>query len=864
MRDEQAAADLRSFDGRLATLSGPRHSGKTAALVGRAVALADAGRPVVAVCATAAAARAFGDAVLRHSPMASGIVRATTIVGLALDIRDRTGRPARRLVGLGTHQRRVIELLADEAAKGTLGADWPTLHASLSSSIRQREVAAAVLDLQRSWLGHDEIVTHATAVGIADRWSELARFTERYTQWLDSLGQIDPARLLVDAGLALRAAGAAAAYRRHCPHLLVDDFERADFAVNRLLTMLASTTLAIDRSGVDGSVVVSGDPNGARWRRPEGPPPFAHVARRLGADRTFTLAASESEHDTPTRPRRTLALAHHRSLEADVVVAAILDARDGGTPWEDIVLVLPPTGQHAFAAALQRVARRLAVPLAVPVIAGDDPMVRAFADLVAWVSDRDPARLTAAWSMGWFSAPDDVRLASLARTEPTATATAVRAVWSVLGPWFVTHADGDTLDLVSAFVQRAGAPGADISSGLEARVASADGQVAVTAPRDIAGRRWPVVVVTRCVDGVWPPRGSSESFFDTALLNGPDVAEGPERSRLDAQEWARRFAEVVSCATLEVVAVAAPEPGVLVSRFVEGWEPRTVVLRRPTAAPQAVRAATSPGAAPAFPTRRLRLSATQLDTYENCPLNYMYQYVAGIRGEGSVSASVGSIVHAALESFLLGAGRSLDALLAALDGHWDPTAFEYRPQEADYRSRAEGWLRRWWADELPRITEVIAVEHRFTIEVGDHELTGSIDRVSRDADGRLEIVDYKTGSAPRGKIDDTNLQLATYHLAAVRDPVIAAHGPPERLRLHYLDGGGSAPGPHAGKDIEQPITADHIEKTEARILLTAQAILDEHFEPSVDANCDYCSFHRLCPLQPEGREVGEAVLRGEP
>ena len=772
------------------------------------------------------------------------------------------------MIGLGTHQRRVGELLANETAKGTLRADWPTLHVSLSSSIRQREVAAAVLDLQRSWLGHDEIVTHATALSIGDRWSELARFTERYTQWLDSLGEIDPARLLVDAGLALRAPGVAASYRRHCPHLLFDDFERADFAVNRLLTMFASPTRAtegsVEGSFVEGSVVVSGDPNGARWRRPDGPLPFASVARRLGANQTFTLAASEPDLDVPTLLRRTLALAHHRSLEADAVVAAILDAHAGGTAWQDIAVVLPPVGQPAFTAALHRVARRLSVPLAVPITAGDDPTVRAFADLVAWVSDRDPDRLTMPCSMGWFSGPHDARLAALPRTEPTATATAVRALWAVLGPWFVTHADGDTLDVVSAFVQQAGAPGADIASGLEAHVTASDGQVAVIVPRDIAGRSWAVVVVTRCVDGVWPPRGASEAFFDTALLNGPDVAEGPERSRLDAQEWARRFAEVAGCATREVVAVAAPEPGVLVSRFVEGWEPRPVVLHQPAAAPQTARTAPSPGAAPAFPTRRLRLSATQLDTYENCPLNYMYQYVAGIRGEGSVSANVGSIVHAALESFLLGDDRSLDALLATLDGHWDPTAFAYRPQEADYRSRAEGWLRRWWADELPRITEVIAVEHRFTIEVGDHELTGSIDRVSRDADGRLEIVDYKTGSAPRGKIDETNLQLATYHLAAVRDPVIAAHGPPERLRLHYLDGGGSAPGPHAGKDIEQPITADHIEKTEARILLTAQAILDEHFEPSVDANCDYCSFHRLCPLQPEGREVVEAARWVEP
>ena len=859
MGDETAGSEqVRDFAGRMATVSGPRHSGKTCALVARAVALGERGEPVVVVCATASAARAFGDAVLHRSPVASGSVRATTWSGIAMDIRDGAGRPARRLIGAGGHRRRVAELLTLEATAGTVVLDWPTLHRTLASAIRRREIAAAVLDLQRSWLGHDEIVTHASAVGCGDRWAELARFTERYTVWLDGQGEIDPARLLVDAGLALRTAGGAAAYRECCPHLLVDDHERADDAINRLLTMLAAPPLAVPplaapplaapTRGARGSVVVAGDLHGARWGRPEKPSYLAQLGRRLDADEAIELAGA-----LPLTASRSLARAHHRSLEADVVVCAVLDAHDRGTAWDDIAVVLPPVGHEAVSTALRRVAHRLDVPLSVPMVAGDDPIVQAFSGVAAWMANGDDSRLAAACAMGMVTGPDDPRLAASLRGKNAAEA--VHATWTALAPWLLAHADGDTLDLVTAFHRRATEIGAGLDDGLDARVRSICGRVAVVTPRDIAGRTWPTVIVTRCVDGVWPGRSTGERFFDAALLDGPDVAEEQERSRLEAQEWTRRFTEVVACATERIVAVAAPDPGVLLSRFVEDWAPTPVVLRRPTAAAaRPPQLAISPGAAPAFPTRRLRLSATQLDTYENCPLNYQYQYVAGVRGEGSVSASVGTIVHATLESFLLGEDRSLEALLAALDLHWDPAAFAYRPQEADYRTRADGWLQRWWADELPRIAEVIAVEHRFTIEVGPHELTGSIDRVSRDTDGRLEIVDYKTGAAPGGRIDEDNLQLATYHLAATRDPAIAAHGSPDRLRLHYLDSG-SGPLPHSGKDIDQPIATDHVERTEARILLTAEAILDEQFEASVDASCDYCSFHRLCPLQPEGREV---------
>ena len=55
---------------------------------------------------------------------------------------------------------------------------------------------------------------------------------------------------------------------------------------------------------------------------------------------------------------------------------------------------------------------------------------------------------------------------------------------------------------------------------------------------------------------------------------------------------------------------------------------------------------------------------------------------------------------------------------------------------------------------------------------------------------------------------------------------------------------------------DQPVVAGHAAATEARVGEAAAAIRAERFEPAVDASCRNCSFHRLCPLQPQGREVG--------
>jgi hypothetical protein len=109
-------------------------------------------------------------------------------------------------------------------------------------------------------------------------------------------------------------------------------------------------------------------------------------------------------------------------------------------------------------------------------------------------------------------------------------------------------------------------------------------------------------------------------------------------------------------------------------------------------------------------------------------------------------------------------------------------------------------------------------------------------------------VDYKTGRhEPRPADLPDDLQLAVYHLAASRDPELTAFGPPRQLQLLYLRT------MHAH---EQPVLTGHAETTEARVLATAEDIRQERFEPSVDASCRNCSFHRLCPLQREGREVG--------
>src|SRR5690606_15045649 len=61
---------------------------------------------------------------------------------------------------------------------------------------------------------------------------------------------------------------------------------------------------------------------------------------------------------------------------------------------------------------------------------------------------------------------------------------------------------------------------------------------------------------------------------------------------------------------------------------------------------------------------------------------------------------------------------------------------------------------------------LVGAEDRFTLELAPALLSGSIDRVERDADGGVVIVDLKTGKKkPSAKELDDHVQLRAYQLA---------------------------------------------------------------------------------------------------
>ena len=785
-------------DGGPLRIFGAAGSGKTTALVARYLRLVEDGHPpssVLVVCRDRAAATRFRDAVLPRLAGGFDALPFTTWFGVAFDLVTRARGPV-RLVSTGEQRGIVRRLLAEESP-----ADWPEFGHYLRREAFAGEVADALLDLPRG------------------AWHELDRFAERYSSVLRERGQVDRSMLL--------AAAAELADPARYTHVLVDDHDGDTPLLRPYVNAVVVSASALPWPATEVEL-------SERFRHPTG---------------------------------RVLIRCTHPSTEPEAVAGELVAARAEGVAWSQMAVLV--RSAHRRGRAIARALSRHGIPVrpGPGLTTGvDEPAVAAIVDLLRSSAGDEEAHRRLALSPVPADLLDDLRDEVVARAPAATPAELAFTIWEKGLGHLVSGAAADdaSLDAVVAFLdglerradQDPSERLADVLAGLDdgevapdpwrTSTAAADRDaVTVTSIGAAAGREWHTVVVAGCVEGELPHIRGRASLFDPAP--GPPA----ERRQASLHKERRLFDAACSRATARLVATAAPEPGVLLSRFVDSWtmrDPRPPVFRGP--APRSRQFTENRVAV--FPDGQLRLSASQLDTYDDCPLRYAYQYGLRIRDDAGAAAALGSLVHEVLAEFLRPdrpGERTKEALLALAAERWRDDIARYRPQIEECRRDYYSMLEGWWEAEGTRHPDVLKTEHEFDIAVGELQLVGAIDRVDRTPDGDgIRIVDYKTGRKEPSADDlPDDLQLAVYHLAATRDPELAALGPPRNLQLLYL---------RSMSAYEQPILAGHAEATEARVLAVADDIRLERFEPSVDASCRTCPFHRLCPLQREGREVG--------
>ena len=239
------------------------------------------------------------------------------------------------------------------------------------------------------------------------------------------------------------------------------------------------------------------------------------------------------------------------------------------------------------------------------------------------------------------------------------------------------------------------------------------------------------------------------------------------------------------------------------------------------------------------------LSPSRAADFMQCPMLYRFRVVDRLPEPPSAAAARGTLVHAVLERLfdLPPQERTPDAAASLVPGEWarmleaEPTLAELAQEETC--GDAETLLQKWFRLEDPTRLEPAERELYVEADLDGLVIRGYVDRLDAAPDGRLRVVDYKTGRAPSETFEGRALfQLKFYALALWRSRGVL----PSRLQLVY---------PRDG-------TVLWIDPTEAELLATERKIRalwaaieqvarSGDWTPRRGASCRWCAHQAVCP-----------------
>src|SRR6185437_1953594 len=253
----------------------------------------------------------------------------------------------------------------------------------------------------------------------------------------------------------------------------------------------------------------------------------------------------------------------------------------------------------------------------------------------------------------------------------------------------------------------------------------------------------------------------------------------------------------------------------------------------------------------------LQMSASAIDSYERCPLKYMFQHLWSLRAMPRGQTTFGRVMHRAVQEFVAGMHErkafALEEVLAVYDREWSSAGFPDEYQEGEYRKAGREQLEAFHRSYSAAPADVLYQEKVFELAL-DHEIivTGRMDQVNRISRRQVEIVDYKTGRPRDQKKAAEDLQLSIYALAA--QEALDLH--PERLVLYNL---------MTNEAVVTTRDAKALEKAKQRIGAVAGQIRAGDFAPKPGfATCVRCEYKPLCPSHEQLVTISPARAEAEP
>ncbi len=247
-----------------------------------------------------------------------------------------------------------------------------------------------------------------------------------------------------------------------------------------------------------------------------------------------------------------------------------------------------------------------------------------------------------------------------------------------------------------------------------------------------------------------------------------------------------------------------------------------------------------------------------MEKTQQCGLRWVLESHGGDASE-PLPRHMGTLLHAAAEAVAQTPDADpADLMRRVVDEHFDRLPFEAPWQAEQERRRVDGAVERFAAWLRDNKRELLAAERSFRVrlELGppgvEVVMSGQVDRLERDDDGRVYVVDLKTGKhTPSRKDAEQHAQMGAYQLAVTHGafPEGTDAGGAE---LVYPSVANKTP-----KTLAQGPLADAANPQWAAEMVddTARQMSAAAFEARHSSKCATCSVRNCCPLAEEGRQV---------
>jgi putative RecB family exonuclease len=248
------------------------------------------------------------------------------------------------------------------------------------------------------------------------------------------------------------------------------------------------------------------------------------------------------------------------------------------------------------------------------------------------------------------------------------------------------------------------------------------------------------------------------------------------------------------------------------------------------------------------------VSPSRVNQIETCPRQYQYTTIERLPEAKKMATYRGTVFHEVLETMFLRTAetpelRTVDYTLDLMRELFPTLVSEEIAKEMEldetgvqmFARDLAKYIRTYFTMENPTVITSEGIEIKMDYDMGGYTLRGILDRLDRDDEGNLIIVDYKTGKVPTDKYKASAILPAKIY-AYLCEQTLGER--PKSIRLLYVQ---------FGKTLTIEVTDEDVRYAEKRVR-DAWAKIENwyeagYFPPIANNLCEkWCSFKDICPL----------------